>query len=230
MSGIGMTSMRSRQRLINYLRELGVVDEAVLSVMLSVPRHEFLEEALASHAYENAALPIGHGQTISHPLTVAMMTAKLRESFPKGMDNVLEIGTGCGYQTAVIAAFSKRVISVERITQLHRSARDRLYDLKIRNIKCLHADGFQGCSEFAPYDGILAAAVSNDVPDELIEQLKEGGRLVMPMQTQFPANNGKSKSSNKSEQRMVVVDKTATGIKQQVLDVVAFVPRLSGTI
>lgn len=223
-----MTSMRSRQRLINRLRELGVTDEAVLSVMLSIPRHEFLEEALASHAYDNAALPIGYGQTISQPLIVAMMTAKLRENYPKGLNNVLEIGTGCGYQTAVMAAFSKQVISIERITQLHRAARDRLYDLKIRNIKCLLADGFQGCVDYAPYDGILAAAVSNDVPEALIEQLTEGGRLIMPLH--FVTKNLEKGATNKNEQRLIVVDKTSSGIKQQILDVVAFVPRMFGTI
>ena len=219
VSGIGMTSMRARQRLIDQLRNAGISDEQVLDAIFSIPRHEFLEEALASHAYDNAALPIGFGQTISQPSTVAIMTTKLREKFPQGLSNVLEIGTGCGYQTAVIAAFSKKVISIERIKQLHFAARDRLYDLKVRNIKCLHADGFLGCLDYAPYDGILAAAVSDDVPDELIAQLAEGGRLVMPLQT-----------DDKNEQRLIVLDKTSTGIKQQVLDTVAFVPRVSGVV
>ncbi len=216
--GIGMTSMRARHRLIDQLRSLGVRDEKVLNVMLSVPRHEFLEEALSSHAYDNAALPIGYGQTISQPFTVAIMTAKLREKFPDGMKNVLEIGTGCGYQTAVIAPFSEKVISIERITQLHRNARDRLYDLKVRNIKCIHADGFLGCCDYAPFDGILAAAVSQDVPEELIEQLQEGGRLVMPV------------TGGNKEQNLIVVDKTSSGIKKQTLESVAFVPRVSGVI
>lgn len=218
-SGIGMTSLRARQRLIDQLRVIGINDEQVLDVILSTPRHEFLEEALASHAYDNAALPIGFGQTISHPSTVAIMTAKLREKFPEGLKNVLEIGTGCGYQTSVIAAFAQKVVSIERIKQLHYAARDRLYDLKIRNIKCLHADGFLGCLDYAPYDGILAAAVSADVPEELIAQLVEGGRLIMPLQTQ-----------SKNEQRLIVVDKTSTGVRQQILDTVAFVPRVSGVI
>ena len=226
-----MTSMRSRQRLINSLRKLGIKDEHVLSVMLSIPRHEFLEEALASHAYDNAALPIGHGQTISQPMIVALMTSKLREKFPDGFGNVLEIGTGCGYQTAIIAAFSKKVISIERITQLHRAARDRLYDLKIRNIKCIHGDGFQGCVDYAPYDGILAAAVSNDVPDDLVDQLGDGGRLIMPLQMTSAETVSALRTKNeKNEQHLIVIDKTSTGIKQQVLDSVAFVPRISGTI
>jgi len=218
-TGIGMTSMRARHRLIEQLRNLGILDESVLEVILSVPRHEFLEEALASHAYDNAALPIGFGQTISQPYTVAIMTATLRKKFPEGMKNVLEIGTGCGYQTAIIAAFADKVISIERIKQLHYSARDRLYDLKIRNIKCLHADGFLGCLNYAPYDGIIAAAVSEDVPEDLVNQLMEGGRLIMPLQTK-----------GKNEQRLVVVDKTSTGIRQKIMDAVAFVPRVSGTI
>ena len=217
-AGVGMTSLRTRRRLIEQLREMSVANEAVLDVILSVPRHAFLEEAIASHAYDNTALPIGHGQTISQPSTVAKMTNKLLEKFPNGLKNVLEIGTGCGYQSAVIAAFAKQVISIERIKQLHYAARDRLYDLKFRNVKCLYADGFLGCSEYAPYEGILAAAVSDDVPDVLIEQLVVGGRLLMPVL-----------NDSHQEQYLLMIDKTSTGIKQQRLSVVAFVPRKSGT-
>jgi len=214
-----MTSMRARKRLIEQLKDLGINDAAVLEVILSIPRHEFLEEALASHAYDNAALPIGHGQTISQPSTVAIMTAKLREKFPQGLGNVLEIGTGCGYQAAVVAAFAKKVVSIERIQQLHYAARDRLYDLRIRNVKCLYADGFLGCQDYAPYDGILAAAGSEDVPEALLEQLAEGGRLVMPVHDEA-----------KQKQQLIVVDKTSTGIRQKQLEEVAFVPRVSGVI
>ena len=217
--GIGLTSLRARKRLIEQLRQMKIADEEVLEVVLSIPRHEFLEEALASHAYDNAALPIGHGQTISQPSTVALMTTKLREKFPEGLGNVLEIGTGCGYQASIIAAFSKQVISIERIKQLHYAARDRLYDLKIRNVKCLHADGFLGCDDYAPYDGILAAALSEDVPEVLIEQLSEKGRLVMPVHV-----------NDSQDQHLIVTDKTSTGVKQQRLDVVAFVPRVSGIV
>jgi len=217
-AGIGMTSLRTRKRLIEQLREMSVANEAVLDVILSVPRHAFLEEALASHAYDNAALPIGHGQTISQPSTVARMTNKLLEKFPDGLENVLEIGTGCGYQSAIIAAFAQQVISIERIKQLHYAARDRLYDLKIRNVKCLYADGFLGCADYAPYEGILAAAVSDDVPEVLIEQLAIGGRLLMPVL-----------NDSQQEQHLIMVDKTSTGIKQKQLSVVAFVPRQSGT-
>ena len=216
-AGIGMTSLRTRKRLIEQLREMSVANEAVLDVIFSVPRHAFLEEALASHAYDNAALPIGHGQTISQPSTVARMTSKLLEKFPDGLGSVLEIGTGCGYQSAIIAAFAQQVISIERIKQLHYTARDRLYDLKIRNVKCLYADGFLGCSDYAPYEGILAAAVSDDVPEVLIEQLAVGGRLLMPVL-----------NDSQQEQHLIMVDKTSTGIKQERLSVVAFVPRKSG--
>jgi len=220
MPGIGMTSDRTKRRLIDKLRSLGVTNEAVLGVMFDVPRHEFIEEALRSHAYDNSALPIGHGQTISHPLTVALMTSQLLEQFPNGMKTVLEIGTGCGYQTAVVSPFAKKVVSIERIGELHRAARNRLYDLKVRNVTFQHADGFDGCSLYAPYDGILAAAVSDDVPTELVDQLAEGGRLVMPVKG----------ANTRSGQELVVVDKTSTGIKKKVVSEVAFVPRVSGTI
>ena len=217
-AGVGMTSLRTRKRLVKQLREMSIANEVVLDVILSVPRHAFLEEALASYAYDNTALPIGHGQTISQPSTVARMTSKLLEKFPDGLENVLEIGTGCGYQSAIIAAFAQQVISIERIKQLHYAARDRLYDLKIRNVKCLYADGFLGCSDYAPYEGILAAAVSDDVPEVLVEQMKVGGRLLMPVL-----------NDNHQEQHLIMVDKTSTGIKQERLSVVAFVPRKSGT-
>jgi len=222
-----MTSKRSRLRLIDTLRKLGVSDEKVLEAIFDVPRHEFIEEALASHAYDNSALPIGHGQTISHPLTVAMMTAALHEKFPQGMNHVLEIGTGCGYQTAVISPFAKKIISIERIKELHRAARNRLFGLKIRNVICLHADGFTGYGSYAPYDGILAAAVSEDVPEELIDQLSDEGRLVMPVIKEKA--QGKDQKTSTSDQQLIVIDKTSTGIKRSVISDVAFVPRVSGT-
>jgi len=215
--GIGMTSMRARKRLIEQLKQDSDVNPAVLEVMLTVPRHEFLEAGISSHAYENSALPIGYGQTISQPSTVALMTSKLIDKFPNGLKNVLEIGTGCGYQSAVISAFCEQVISIERVKQLHYAARDRLYDLKYRNVKCIHADGFVGHADAAPYDGILAAAVSEDVPEELIDQLVDGGRLVMPV-----------RDHQSNEQNLIIIDKTSSGIKHAKTTKVAFVPRVHG--
>jgi len=212
LTGIGMTSERTRRRLIDQLRGMGIQDEKVLQTMLALPRHLFVDEALASRAYENTALPIGQGQTISQPYIVALMTQSLLGQARK---NVLEIGTGCGYQTAILAALVERVISVERIVKLHRQARDRLYDLGVRNVVFRHGDGFEGLAEYAPFDGIIAAAVSSDVPEELIDQLKIGGRIVMPV-------------GQANEQTLVVVDKTSSGINQTVIEAVRFVPRVAG--
>ena len=211
-AGIGMTSERTRRRLIEQVREMGVTNKAVLDVMQSLPRHIFVEEALATRAYENTALPIGHGQTISQPYTVGLMTQTLL-NVPR--DKVLEIGTGCGYQTAILAPLCKQVVSIERITKLHRQARDRLYDLGVRNVTFRHGDGFAGLVESAPYDGILAAAVSEDVPEELIDQLAEGGRVVMPV-------------GQADKQLLVVIDKTSTGLVKKEVEAVRFVPRLAG--
>lgn len=211
-SGIGMTSDRTRRRLIDQLREMGVTDQAVLTTMQSLPRHIFVDEALASRAYENTALPIGHGQTISQPYIVGLMTQTL---FNKPRATVLEIGTGCGYQSAVLAGMCDKVVSVERIVKLHRQARDRLYDLGIRNVIFRHGDGFSGFSDNAPYDGVLAAAVSEDVPKELIEQLAIGGRVVMPV-------------GRGDKQALTVIDKTKDGLQKQEIEAVRFVPRLAG--
>lgn len=211
-AGSGMTSSRTRQRLIDQIKSMGVTHPDVLAVMQSLPRHIFVDEALASRAYENTALPIGKGQTISQPYTVGLMTQTL---FNKPRANVLEIGTGCGYQTAILAPLCKEVVSLERILTLHRQARDRLYDLGVRNVKFRHGDGFAGMHDFAPYDGILAAAVSEDVPQELIDQLAEGGRVVMPV-------------GRDNQQILIVIDKTSTGLIQQEIEAVRFVPRLAG--
>lgn len=207
-----MTSERTRRRLIEQLREMGITDQRVLDIMAALPRHVFVDEALASRAYENTALPIGHGQTISQPYIVALMTQILLN---KERKNILEIGTGCGYQTAVLAPLVERVVSVERILKLHREARDRLYDLYVRNVVFRHGDGFTGFQDFAPFDGILAAAVSNDVPQELIDQLADGGRIVMPV-------------GEGAEQSLMVIDKTTSGLQQSRIEAVRFVPRLAG--
>lgn len=210
--GIGMTSERTRLRLIEELQNLGIKDLNVLHVMSKLPRHLFVDEALASRAYENTALPIGHGQTISQPYTVALMTQTLLN---KPRRRVLEIGTGCGYQTAVLSPLVDEVISVECIVKLHRKARDLLYDLGVRNVKCRHGDGFAGIEDFAPYDGILAAAVSDDVPTELTDQLAEGGRIVMPIHKE-------------KAQWLIVIDKLNGELVTKQLEAVRFVPRLSG--
>ncbi|RBP51369.1 protein-L-isoaspartate(D-aspartate) O-methyltransferase [Arenicella xantha] len=211
-AGIGMTSDRTRKRLIDQLRTMGINDTNVLDVMQSLPRHVFVDEALASRAYENTALPIGHGQTISQPYTVALMTQTLLN---KPRAKVLEIGTGCGYQTAVLAPLCTQVVSIERIVKLHRAARDRLYDLGVRNVVFRHGDGFAGMTDYAPFDGILAAAVSEDVPPELIDQLAIGGRVVMPV-------------GRDARQHLIVIDKTSNGLVQQEIEAVRFVPRLAG--
>lgn len=211
-AGSGMTSSRTRQRLIDQINDLGVTHPKVLAIMKSLPRHVFVDEALASRAYENTALPIGKGQTISQPYTVGLMTQTL---FNKPRPKILEIGTGCGYQTAILAPLCEEVVSLERILTLHRQARDRLYDLGVRNVKFRHGDGFAGMQDFAPYDGILAAAVSEDVPQELIDQLADGGRVVMPV-------------GRDDHQILIVIDKTSTGLIQKEVEAVRFVPRLAG--
>jgi len=210
--GVGMTSERTRRRLIDLLRSRGISDERVLQVMFEIPRHLFVDEAFASRAYENTALPISQGQTISQPYIVALMTQILLE---KPRASVLEIGTGCGYQTAVLSQLCEKVYSVERIVKLHRRARDLLYDLHVRNAVFRHGDGFAGLTDFAPYDGILAAAVSPTIPEELFDQLAEGGRIIMPV-------------GQNDEQQLIVADKTSSGVVTQTIEAVRFVPRLSG--
>ena len=207
-----MTSARTRRRLVEQIRSMGIDNLEVLKTIESLPRHIFVDEALASRAYENTALPIGHGQTISQPYTVALMTQTL---FDRPRAKVLEIGTGCGYQTAVLAGLCDQLVSIERIKALHRKARDRCYDLGYRNIIFRHGDGFAGLDNYAPYDGILAAAVSPDVPQELLAQLAPNGRLIMPV-------------GSGEQQVLTVFDCQGKRIKKQKLDAVRFVPRLAG--
>lgn len=213
--GIGMTSQRTRQRLIESLRKKGIRHQAVLQAMRDTPRHIFVDEALASRAYEETALPIGHGQTISQPYTVARMTEALIEGGRPEM--VLEIGTGSGYQCAILAQLVRRVYSIERISVLLDQARLRLRELGLRNIRLKHSDGGVGLPEYAPFDAILVTAAPAGLPQTLLEQLAVGGRLVIPIQS----NNG---------QIMVRVTRTSDGFQQEHLESVNFVPLMGGMI
>ncbi len=212
--GIGMTSARTRDRLIERLREEGIRDERVLAAMRAVPRHIFVDEALASRAYEDTALPIGAGQTISQPYIVARMTEALVDG--KRLGKVLEVGSGCGYQTAVLASLVDRVYSVERIDSLIGPARERLHAMGIRNVRMRHADGLAGWPAHAPYDGILVAAAPGYVPSALLEQLKPNGRMVIPIGAQ-------------GAQRLMLLVRTEAGFEEETLANVSFVPLVAGT-
>ena len=213
--GIGMTSQRTRDRLIMRLKEQGIESTEVLSVMKELPRHLFVDEALASRAYEDTALPIGHGQTISQPFIVAKMTEILLQGLPK--NKVLEVGTGSGYQTAVLSRLVDRVFSVERISPLQNQARERFYQLKFNNIKLKHSDGSWGWEDNAPYDGIIVTCAPEEVPQELLKQLAPGGRLVIPV-------------GGSSGQSLRVIDRNGNTFEETELDAVSFVPLLSGQI
>ncbi len=179
IQGIGMTSARTRDRLVERLKNHGIRASAVLEQIRNVPRHLFVDEALDSRAYEDTALPIGHSQTISQPYVVAKMSEALLEDFDGDM--VLEIGTGCGYQTAVLAPLVKKIYTVERIPELLRKAKQRLRQLDIYNVRFRLDDGWQGWPKYAPYDGIIVAAAAPELPRKLLEQLAPGGRLIMPV-------------------------------------------------
>lgn len=210
--GIGMTSDRTRGRMVEALRQSGIRDERVLAAMREIPRHAFVEEGIASRAYEDTPLPIGHGQTISSPTIVALMTQLLLE---KGTPaKVLEIGTGCGYQTAILARLVKEVYTLERIAPLMDKARRHLRDLRFYNVRFKHADGHRGYPEGGPYDGILCAASASHVPEALKEQLAVGGRLVIPVGT--------------GEQWLHVIERTASGWTDEKREAVRFVPLLPG--
>jgi protein-L-isoaspartate(D-aspartate) O-methyltransferase len=210
--GIGMTSQRTRDRMVARLREKGIQDEAVLAAMASVPRHIFVEEALASRAYEDTALPIGFEQTISQPFVVARMIEAMRARKP--LSSVLEIGTGCGYQAALLAGLAKDVYSVERIAALLEKARRNLRALRLSNLRLVHADGSQGLPEAAPFDGIIVSAASSGVPDALLQQLAPGGRMILPV--------------GSGDQVLCLVERTAAGLTEKWLDAVRFVPLRGG--
>lgn len=215
-SGIGMTSPRTRVRMVERLREQGVKDEVVLAAMGAIPRHLFVEEALASRAYEDVALPINYGQTISSPWIVGRMSELLRNNSSNSLEKVMEIGTGCGYQTAVLANIAKEVYSIERIGPLLTRTRIRLRELGIRNIYLKHADGMRGLPEVGPFDGIIMTAVIPEIPEVLLEQLAMGGRMVFP--------------KGDRRQHLCVIDYTAEGFVETILDEVVFVPMLPGII
>jgi protein-L-isoaspartate(D-aspartate) O-methyltransferase len=179
IQGIGMTSARTRDRLVQRLRNHGIRSEAVLNQIRNVPRHLFVDEALASRAYEDTALPIGSGQTISQPWVVARMTEALLDAFEG--ETVLEIGTGCGYQTAVMAPLVKKIYTVERISELMRRTRQRLRELDIYNVQFRPGDGWEGWPKYAPYDGIIVTAAAPQIPEKLLQQLSPGGRMVIPV-------------------------------------------------
>ena len=211
--GIGMTSERARERLVAQLRREGIRDSRVLEAIRTVPRHLFVEEALATRAYENTALPIGQGQTISQPYIVARMTELLLAG--KEPETVLEVGTGSGYQSAVLGLLVRRVYTVERIGQLLEQARARLRTLRLRNVHPRHADGALGLPEFAPYDGILVTAAPAGVPRQLVAQLKPGAVMVLPI-------------GDASGQALVKVTRTLRGYDTELVEPVNFVPLLEG--
>jgi protein-L-isoaspartate(D-aspartate) O-methyltransferase len=213
LHGIGMTSQRTRERLIQRLVDQGITDEAVLDVIRTTPRHLFLEEAMAHRAYEDVALPIGFQQTLSQPYIVARMTELLLAAGP--LERVLEIGAGSGYQTAVLAQLVAEVYSVERIKPLQLLARRRIRQLRLRNVHMNHADGNLGWAEKGPFNGILAAAAPEKIPEALLEQLAPGGRLVIPVGVE--------------KQHLQLVTRTREGFETDIVEPVRFVPLRSGT-
>ncbi len=214
-AGIGMTSRRTRERMIARLREQGVAHPDVLRVMLETPRHLFVEEALASRVYEDTALPIGFNQTISQPYIVARMTELLLESGP--LDKVLEVGTGSGYQTAILAQLVKRVYSVERIYPLQQRARQHLQELQLRNVRFKHSDGGWGWEEYAPYDAILAAAAPSEIPETLLAQMARRSVMIIPV-------------GQGDRQILKRVTRNESGFRVEDIEPVNFVPFLPGIL
>ncbi len=216
IQGIGMTSQRTRDRLVERLREKGIRNESVLEVIRTTPRHIFVDEAMAHRAYEDDALPIGHGQTISQPYIVARMTEVLLEDgIP---DTVLEVGTGSGYQSAVLSRLVPRVYTVERINGLLNSARECHRAMGLRNVYTKHSDGSWGWPQHAPYPAIMVTAAPEEIPSSLLEQLAVGGRMVIPVGTV---------SGN---QQLKLITHAATGFEEQTLNAVRFVPLLGGAV
>ena len=212
--GIGMTSQRTRDRLVQRLRSNGIRKHAVLEAIGSTPRHLFVDEALASRAYEDTALPIGHGQTISQPYIVARMTELVLEVRPR---KVLEVGTGSGYQAAILSRLVDKVYSTERIESLATQARQRFRRLGYRNVRVQHSDGSWGWPQFQPFDAIIVTAGGAEIPEPLLEQLAVGGRLVMPL-------------GDRTRQILVTVTRTPTVYERVDLEPVVFVPLIAGGV
>lgn len=212
VNGIGMTSQRTRDRLVARLRAEGIRNLEVLDVIGKTPRHLFVDEALASRAYEDTALPIGYNQTISQPYVVAVMTQLIIAEKPQ---KVLEVGTGSGYQAAVLATLVAKVYTVERIEPLAVLARQRFRTMGLRNIRASHTDGSVGLPEFAPYDAIIVTAASETIPEALLEQLADNGRLVIPV-------------GGRDHQTLSLITRHGDEFERQDLDPVVFVPLLSG--
>lgn len=215
LRGIGMTSQRTRNRLVARLRQAGIDDARVLDAIATVPRHIFVDEALAHRAYEDTALPIGHGQTISQPYVVAAMTAAALAGMGEGPRRVLEVGTGSGYQTAIMAALVERVYSLERIGALLRRARQRLRSLGVRNVFLKHADGNNGWPEAGPFDAALVTAGATHVPEALMDQLADGAPLVIPV-------------GHGELQTLKALERNGDAWRQRTLEHVRFVPLLGG--
>lgn len=221
-SGFGLDSSAVRQRMVSKLMDQGVEDPMLLSALEKIERHRFIDSALVNQAYEDTSLPIGFGQTISKPNVVARMIELLRQGrnlkITGKLGRVLEIGTGCGYQAALLSLVSKEVYSIERIQGLHLKARENLRPMRLTNLHLLLGDGMLGYADCAPYAGIIAAAGGDAIPQAWTDQLDMGGRIVAPM----AMANG--------QQSLVVIDKTPTGLSRSVLEPVHFVPLKSGVI
>src|SRR5262245_7267811 len=213
LGGIGMTSQRTRARMVQRLRENGIRDERVLAAMGSVPRHLFGEEALASRAYEDTALPIGFSQTISQPFVVARMVELVLQKEKTG--KVLEVGTGCGYQAAVLAGLFPEVFSVERIKALHERARANLLPLRLKNLRLVHGDGYAGLEGAAPFQAIVVAAATRQIPQALLRQLAPGGKMILPL------HEG-------AAQKLVLYERNGRGFVESQLEPVRFVPMEAG--
>jgi len=211
--GSGLTSKASREKLAENLRNLGIKNNDVINLIMNIPRHLFIETALASRAYENISLPIGFKQTISQPYMVAKMTELLHES--QSMDNVLEIGTGCGYQTSILSMLFKKVTTIERIDSLYNQSKKRLINMGFKNISFILGDGHLGYDKNSPYDAIIVTAAADKMPEKLIQQLAPNGRIVLPLRTN-------------DNQKLVKLKNTKNGMIKKFIEDVVFVPMLEG--